>query len=118
MPVVNFEYTNNLKIGNKINHFMNEVHETLVRIIKTDLYTCRSTITSHDKYFIGDGDNANAFIQLSVRMLPGRDKATKDKLGNELLTIMKKTFLGESEKLNTQTRIYLTEVERDYYYGL
>ena len=118
MPVINFEYTANLNIEKKIKNFIKEMHEALVEIIKTDLYTCRSMITPHDKYFIGDGDNENAFMQLSVRILPGRDKAIKDKLGNELLTIMQKTFSDESGKLNTQMRVYLTEVEIDCYYGL
>ncbi len=118
MPVIHFEYTNNLTIENKVNSFLREIHSTLVEIIKTDLLTCRSTITCHQNYLIGDGDPRNAFIQLSVRMLPGRSKETKDKLGHQLLTMIKHVFAKEIVKCETQIRVHLTEIERDYYYGL
>lgn len=118
MPVVHFEYTHNLTIDNQVNDFLKEVHITLVEIIKTDLLTCRSTIACHSDYLIGDGDSSNAFIQLSIRMLPGRSKETKDKLGAQLLTMIHQIFSKEITKYETQIRVHLTEVERDYYYGL
>lgn len=118
MPVIHFEYTNNLAIDAQVNHFLKEVHNTLVEIIKTDLFTCRSTITCHQDYLIGDDDPRNAFIQLSIRMLPGRSKETKDKLGHQLFAMIKQVFSKEIEKYETQVRVYLTEVEKEYYYGL
>lgn len=118
MPVVHFEYTNNLAIDAQVKPFLKEAHNTLVEIIKTDLLTCRSTISCHQDYVIGDGDANNAFIQLSVRMLPGRSKETKDKLGHQLFSMIKQFFAQEIEKRETQVRVYLTEVERDFYYGL
>lgn len=118
MPVVHFEYTNNLAIDAQVHSFLKEVHTSLVEIIKTNLLTCRSTITSHQDYLIGDGDPRNAFIQLSIRMLPGRSKETKDKLGHHLLARIKQVFEKEIIKYETQIRVYLTEVEKDYYYGL
>lgn len=118
MPVVHLEYTNNLTIDAQVKPFLKEVHASLVEIIKTDLLTCRSTITCHQDYLIGDGDLHNAFIQLSVRMLPGRTKETKDRLGHHLLLRIKQVFEKEIVKYETQIRVYLTEVEKDYYYGL
>lgn len=118
MPVVCFEYTDNLAIDNQVHGFLKETHAELVEIIKTDLLTCRSTITRHQDYLIGNGDPNNAFIQLSIRMLPGRSKEIKNQLGHQLLAMIKQTFNKEIEKNETQIRVYLTEVEKDYYYGL
>jgi len=118
MPVVNLEYTSNLAIDNHVKKFLKEVHTTLVEIIKTDLFTCRSTVTCHDNYLIGEGSPNNAFIFLSIRMLPGRSKQIKDELGHQLYDKIKNTFSHEIEKFDTQIRVYLTEVEADYYYGL
>ncbi len=118
MPIINFEYSSNLTIDTQIKPFLGITHHVLVDIIKTDLTHCRSTITRHHEYLIADGNSDNAFIQLSVRMLPGRTKETKDKLGHELLTMIKQTFAGEIEKFNTQIRVSLTEIEKDFYYGL
>lgn len=118
MPVVHFEYTNNLSIESQVHSFLKEVHASLVDIIKTDLLTCRSVIICHQDYLIGDGDPHNAFIQLSIRMLPGRSKETKDELGHHLLARIKQFFEKEIIKYQTQTRVHLTEVEKAYYYGL
>jgi 5-carboxymethyl-2-hydroxymuconate isomerase len=118
MPVVNFEYTKNLAIDNQVKPFIQDVHHALVDIIKTDLLTCRTTIDRHQEYLIADGDAHHAFIQLSIRMLPGRSKETKDKLGSELLAMINQVFAQEIAKYETQIRVYLTEVDKDYYYGL
>lgn len=118
MPVVHFEYTDNLTIDPQVTSFLKTVHTTLVDIIKTDLATCRSTIACHRDYVVGDGNPRNAFIQLSIRMLPGRSKETKDALGHELLAMINKVFAEEIKARPTQIRVHLTEVERDYYYGL
>jgi 5-carboxymethyl-2-hydroxymuconate isomerase len=118
MPIIHFEYTNNLAIDKKINAFLKETHHTLVDMIKTDLFTCRSTITCHQHYLIADGNPRHAFIQLSIRMLPGRSKETKDKLGHQLLTMIKQMFGETMAQHETQLRVYLTEIEANYYYGL
>ena len=46
MPTIHFEYTNNLNISKKVKPFLLSVHHLLVEMIKTDLPTCRSLITS------------------------------------------------------------------------
>ena len=92
MPIIHFEYTNNLSIDNLVNNFLKDTHVALVKIIHTDLLTCRSTITCHQHYLIGDGDPTNAFIQVSISMLPGRSKDTKDKLGHQLLVLQRRGY--------------------------
>ena len=118
MPRITFEYTENLEIQDKIDAFIKEVHEDLVRIIQTDLFTCRTTTHRHKNYLIGDGDIKNAFIQLSIKILPGRTDLVKNKLGTLLLDKINSRFSEEIQRLKTQVRIYLTEVDIAYYYGL
>jgi 5-carboxymethyl-2-hydroxymuconate isomerase len=118
MPVTLFEYTDNLAICEKIKPFLLQSHESLVAIIKTDLATCRSTIAKHQVYVVGDGNSENAFIQLSVRILPGRSEAIKQELGNHLLKAIHEAFCGEIARLKTQVRVCLTEVDLNHYYGL
>ena len=118
MPTIYFEYTENLNISDKLSSFLVEVHHILVDIIKTDLPTCRSLITSYSDYVVGDGDPKNSFLQLTVKMLPGRTESVKQKLGNILFEKMQKTFEPEIDKLTTQIRVYLQETDINYYYGL
>lgn len=118
MPVTNFEYTSNLKIKGKVKNFLPEVHQTLVELIQTDLKTCRSVIQEHQDYLVGNGDALNGFIQMSIRILPGRTDEQKSLLGNSLLKKLKQAFAQEIKDFNVQCRVYLTEVDKPQYYGL
>ncbi len=118
MPTINFEYTDNLKITNELKSFLQEVHYLLVDTIKTDLPTCRSLISPYTDYVVGDGNAKNAFIQLTIKMLPGRSEDLKHSLGNTLLEKIQTTFAPEINRLNTQIRVYLQDTDIDHYYGL
>ena len=118
MPTIHFEYTDNLKIADWLKLFLQEVHSLLVQTIKTDLATCRSLIVCHNDYVVGDGNSNNAFIQLTIKMLPGRDDDIKHKLGNLIFEKIQKTFEKEISGLTTQVRVYLQDTDIAHYYGL
>lgn len=118
MPIITCEYTSNLSIDKKIRPFLLEMHNILVDVIKTDLPTCRSQIIKIDEFVIGNGDAKNASIVLTVRMLPGRSDDTKHRLGKILLDKIYHDFSDEIKKYDTQVRVYLTETDKKYYYGL
>lgn len=118
MPILNFEYTDNLKIDSKTKSFLLSTHEILVKEIKTDLRTCRSSIKKISDYVIGDGDSKNAYIILHIQMLPGRTDDIKNNTGKILLEKIHRDFSDEIKKYDTQVRVYLTETDKKYYYGL
>ena len=118
MPILQFEYSDNLNIDIKIEKFLLEVHGILVQEIKTDLRTCRSSIVKNSHYLIGDGNEKNAYIMLKIQMLPGRTDAIKNRLGELLLKKIKRDFSKEIEGHDLQLRVYLTETEKNHYYGL
>lgn len=118
MPIINFEYTDNLKIDSQIKSFLLEVHDILVQEIKTDLRTCRSSISKISDYVISDGDFSNAYIILRIQMLPGRTDDIKNRAGKILLEKIHRVFSDEIKKYDTQVRVYLTETDKKHYYGL
>lgn len=118
MPILNFEYTDNLKIDSKIKSFVLEVHDILVQEIKTDLRTCRSAIAKISDYIIGDGNHNNAYIILRIQMLPGRTDEIKNKIGKILIEKIHHNFSDEIKNHDTQVRVYLTETDKQHYYGL
>lgn len=118
MPTAHFEYTNNLNLSSKLPTTLKKIHELLVEIIKTDLHTCRSLITPYTDFFVGDGHVDNAFIQLTVSMLPGRTDVIKHKLGSSLYSLITETFAAEIAHTNTEIRVYLKETDIQHYYGL
>ncbi len=118
MPTIHFEYTDNLKISNELKPFLQDVHYLLVDMIKTDLPTCRSLIKPYSDYVVGNGDYQNAFIQMTIKMLPGRDDELKHSLGNALLEKIHSTFTSEINRLNTEIRVYIQDTNINHYYGL
>jgi 5-carboxymethyl-2-hydroxymuconate isomerase len=118
MPIITFEYSSNLTIDKKIRTFLLETHQILVDEIKTDLRTCRSTILKCENYVIADDDPKNAFIVLSIRMLPGRTEETKNRLGEIVLQKIHRDFSETIAKFDTQIRVALTETDKNHYYGL
>lgn len=95
-----------------------EAHRILVDEIKTDLRTCRYSIIKCDNYVIGDDDPKNAFIVLTIRMLPGRTDEIKKQLGEILLQKIHHDFANEIRNSDAQIRVYLTETDKNHYYGL
>src|SRR3990167_6857249 len=118
MRILNFEFTDNLKIDSLIKSFLLETHDILVQEIKTDLHTCRSSIAKISDYVIGDGDSSNAYIILRIQMLPGRTDEIKNRTGKILLEKIHRNFSDEIKKYDTQVRVYLTETDKQHYYGL
>lgn len=118
MPTIHLEYTDNLKITNELKPFLQAVHYLLVEMIKTDLPTCRSLIKPYSDYVVGSGANENAFIQMTIKMLPGRSDELKHSLGNTLLEKIQSTFTSEINRLNTEIRVYIEDTDINHYYGL
>ena len=118
MPILNFEFTDNLKIDEKIKLFLLETHNILAQEIKTDLLTCRSSISKISDYVIGDGNSNNAYIILRIQMLPGRTDDIKNRTGEILLEKIYSNFSDEIKKHDTQVRVSLTETDKKHYYGL
>lgn len=118
MPIVNLEYTDNLKIDGIVKPFLLEIHRVLVQEIKTNLRTCRSSISKCTDYVIADGDPRNAYIILRIQMLPGRTDAVKNQLGKIVLEKIHHAFSSEINKFDTQVRVALTETDKQHYYGL
>src|SRR3990167_4265872 len=112
MPILNFEYTDNLKIDTEVKLFLLEVHHILVQEIKTDLRTCRSSISKISDYVIGDGNSNNAYIILRIQMLPGRTDDIKNRTGEILLEKIYSNFSDEIKKHDTQVRVSLTETDK------
>ena len=118
MPVINFSYTDNLDIDSILKDFLPGLHQTLVEVIGTNIYSCRTTINKCENYYIGDGAKSNAFIQLNIAMLPGRTKEVKDTLGNVLYKKINDFFVIAIEACDAQIRVCLTETDTNFYFGL
>lgn len=117
MPTVKIYYTDNIKISNKLDKFSKSLHTTLVEIIKTDIYTCRTLIYPCTNYTIGDESSCfDAFIQLEISILPGRTAELRKKLGNIILSDLKN--LCSHCDISIDYRVIINETDTEFYFGL
>ncbi|ASG67303.1 hypothetical protein fh0823_26020 [Francisella halioticida] len=117
MPTIKVHYTDNIQISDKLDKFSSNLHTTLVKIIKTDIHTCRTLIYPCKNYVSGDNSsNFDGFIQLEIDILPGRVPELRKKLGNTLLNDLKS--LCSSCNISVDYRVIVREIDTEFYFGL
>lgn len=117
MPAVQLEFTKNISQGWDPKKLLLSMHYDMVSLIKTDLRTCRSTIICHDDFVIGDASDKNAFVFLTIHILPGRDQTLKEKLGQMLVAKLKDVLSPLFNDLDIQYRVYVRETDNSLYFG-
>jgi 5-carboxymethyl-2-hydroxymuconate isomerase len=117
MPMTRLEFSGNVRQGWDPKAMLLTMHHEMVSLIKTDLCTCKSAIICHDEFVIGDSGEKNAFVFLTIDILPGRDQALKERLGKALLAQLKQTLLPLDAGMDIQYRVYVRETDSTLYFS-
>lgn len=114
MPHLIVEVSSN--IIDHINHhqLFSPLHQLLQQKLPTDILSCKSRLVAHDRYYLGDGNQPNAFMHLTFKIMPGRDKKKLTILCQEIIDYLK-NYAQELKTENTIT-ISLELLELDDYY--
>lgn len=88
MPHLLLECTSNIQV--KPQEILSSCNNLLVDIANAKREGCKSRLLFHENYCIGNGEKENAFVHITVKLLPGRSEETKEKLGMALLELCKK----------------------------
>ncbi|MCL9684934.1 5-carboxymethyl-2-hydroxymuconate Delta-isomerase [Legionella maioricensis] len=115
MPHLTLEYSNNLRVTDRFNQLFDELHRLLAEELPTQLSSCKSRCIVHPLFFIGDQDEKNAFVHLTIKMLPGRADAKKKRLGEIILNILRVFFKSESTQLNLSLSVEILDLDNNYY---
>ena len=117
MPTIKIHYTDNIDIQNKIQTYIQQTHEMLVEVINTDVDTCRTLIYPCSQYLVGNrSSNFDAFIQLEIAILPGRDQLLRMQLGDMLLKGLKTLCIDSTRRIDF--RVVVAETDTKFYFGL
>ena len=117
MPLSKLEYTDNIEITKKsLLSFFQELHVAMVKIINTDLSSCKSRASMVSQYCVADGKNNRGFIVLYIQILPGRTKQQQDDLQHIASQLLKKLLQSLGCKVEVQIRILLREANMDLYH--
>jgi len=115
MPQLILEYSDNIIETGQFSHLLQKCHKSLVEILPTDLASCKSRIIECKSYVIGDGQANNAFIHVSLKVMPGRPQNILQSIGQEILEIMSNHFNESLCKLNLQITLEVSELQSTYF---
>lgn len=114
MPQLKLEITNNIREDINFKNFFLSAHQLLAQGINCNISDCKSRTAYLQNYFVGEGEEENAFIHLEVSILEGRPEEIKKELA-ENLQVLLKTLLVNQNKLNIQITVQIKDIERNNY---
>ncbi|MDP3269065.1 MAG: hypothetical protein Q8M40_08450 [Legionella sp.] len=114
MPHLILEYSDNLNLQQKpLSPLFSALHDLLVTKLPTQLTHCKSRCISYPLYFIGDQNDKNAFVHLTVKILAGRSDLIKSEVIDAALVIIN-TFFKVHSELHIYTSVELIELNSHY----
>lgn len=109
MPQIILELSNNI-VETDFSKALVEIHQILTDGLPCSLASCKSRIIRHKDFLVGDGNLNNAFVHISIGVLPGRTKETREIVANKILNSLKNYLNQSFTELNLQITIALSEL--------
>jgi 5-carboxymethyl-2-hydroxymuconate isomerase len=85
MPHVVVEYSANLETSINVQKLLRDIHETVLNSGVFELGAVRTRAARHEAFVIADGDPANSFVHVELRVAPGRDAPTRKDVAKRVL---------------------------------
>jgi 5-carboxymethyl-2-hydroxymuconate isomerase len=80
MPHVVVEYSANLEESLDVRSLIGKIHDAVLASGVFKIGAVRTRGERRDAYVIADGDPANAFVHVDLRVAPGRDTTTRKRV--------------------------------------
>lgn len=81
MPHLTIEYSANLEPQLAVQPLVDRLHEAAIETGVFPLGGIRTRAATRPYCRVADGDPANAFVHVELRIAPGRDHATRERVG-------------------------------------
>ncbi len=115
MPHLILEFSANISEKDNMINLFKKLHPILEKTLPTDIVSCKSRAIECADYYIGNSSENNAFIHVTLKIMPGRDSQTLKNLGNVLLEELKKYFADSLENLKLQITLEIMALEDTYF---
>ena len=118
MPHFILEYSDNLL--EKIDHrqLFRDLHRLLVENGPFRLSDIKSRAAVHKDFYVSDGNDANAFIHLTLSIFKGRELEIQQRVGNKLLALLHNEFARSFTELKWSITVEIKEINTDTYFKL
>lgn len=115
MPQLILEFSSNILEKNNLTSLFQECHTLLEDILPTDINSCKSRAIEPRNYCIGNADPSNAFVRISLKILPGRSIDTLNNTGEKLMALFKNYFSLSLKQLKVQITLEIMELQKTYF---
>ena len=92
MPHLTIEYSENLAENIEISKLVKVMHDSAASIEALPLGGLRTRASRREFYLIADGDSSNTFVNVVLRIAPGRSDEIKKQAGEKLFSSLKGFF--------------------------
>lgn len=111
MPHVIVEYSANLDDSLDIGALVHELHRTMVESGIAEVAAIRTRAERRDLFEVADGNPANGFVHIVVRMRVGRPEEQRRKLGEALLAAANKCLEAAYKTHPTGVTVEIHEID-------
>ena len=118
MPHFILEYSDNLLEEIDHRHLFRNLHRLLVENGPFQMSDIKSRAVAHEDFYISDGNDANAFIHLTLSIFKGRELDIQQRVGNELLAFLENEFARSYKELKCSITVEIKEINTDIYFKI
>lgn len=115
MPHVVLEYSADLEPVPDLQGLFLAIHSVCVDVAGAGPDNIKSRAYAADMVRIGDGDRANAFAHLDVRLMEGRTTEVKAEVSDACLSLLVSAFGAAMEGRDVQITVEVSDLERSTY---
>ena len=95
MPHIRLEYSDNVTAPDSFQNLFADIHQVLHEQGGIALDNCKSRARQASHCYVGDGNPANAFIDLRVEIVSGRSDELKGMLSAACLDVLKRHYVEQ-----------------------
>ena len=111
MPQLILEYSSNVIETDKLQSLFRNFHALMAERLPTDIHTCKSRAIECETYLVGQCQSENAFIHVSLKVLPGRSQETLRAVGDEMMQMMAHHFSVSAKRLKLHMTMEISELQ-------
>ena len=116
MPHLTLEYTSNVRQHVNLGELFSALHGVLAQVGGVSIENCKSRAVKHHDFYIGSGGSNKAFVHLGMTMLEGRPLALKQKVGENILRLLKDTYAASMVEHDLQITVEIRDIQRTTYF--
>jgi 5-carboxymethyl-2-hydroxymuconate isomerase len=115
MPHLTLEYSSNVLEKSNLNQLFAELTRLIAENLPTDITGCKCRAIELTDYYIGDGEENQAFVHIGLKVLRGRDADTLRAVGTKMMEATRTYFTESFKKFSTQLTLEVMELAPYYF---